>query len=615
MVRKRSRVRIPTTALFKQAVKVCFLKFAFVWIIILILTAAGWIYAGHWATFYWTGLGLTRWSYLPDLGVLLLLFLIRRPFSRRPGWLIIEQGLLASYFYISQIIKLRFFGWPLMPSDFSAASSFWRILGDIGWWWQVVLIVPLLAWLMIIILNWRWPRSLVWLRLGLAAIVLIILFQYPANLLAGLDKVFGNSSWDQKTNYAQRGPWLYLLQESWRQHLAFQIPNQVTTQQAMAELNYRPVELVLATDYRPNIYFIIVESLWQPDLPAVQFNRSPWADNWQQHVLLGGGQGLSPTFGGKTANAEFELLCGWPNVQAGMIFNGGIKNEAPCLPNYLKKIGYQTNAFHANVPAFWNRHNVYPLLGFDRFYSLADYHQDDMNGEFMADSSFYQQTLEKIKAQDQTKPSFNYLLTYSSHLGYPLNASRPAIISTTPAIAEVAERYFNSIYYTTKELADFLDQLKKVDPQAVIVVLGDHWPFLGDNNLAYRQGGWWPDGELTAAQVWQRSITPLWARQADDYWLKDRQLAFYQLPDALWQQLGWPNSPFATWSASPSATWRPLDSLGEPGVFRDKAGNYQFCYQESIENQCLEINRQRQAAQTLIVDMFSGRRYSQSRID
>jgi len=522
---------------------------------------------------------------------------------------------LAAYFYLSQIIKLRYFGWPLMPNDFSAAASFWRILGDINQWWQIALVGPLLLWLILIISNWRRPRRRVWLSLAVGGLIALALCRYPAQPLAVLDKIFGNSYWDQKTNYAQRGPWLYLLQESWRQQLAFRLPDQAAVEQAVAELDYRPVSLVTASSSRPDIYLIVVESLWQPDLPAIQFNRSPWADNWQALASGGLGQSLSPTFGGKTANAEFELLCGWPDVQAGTIFNGGINNEAPCLPNYLKQLGYQTKAFHANVPAFWNRHQVYPLLGFDQFYSLADYRQDDMNGEFMADSSFYQQTLDKIKNQDQAKPSFNYLLTYSSHLGYPLNASRPAVVSTTPAITDVAERYFNSIYYTTKELADFINQLQASDPQAVVIVVGDHWPFLGEDNLGYRQGGWWPDGELNAAQVWQRSITPLWARQGANYWLKDRQLAFYQLPDALWQHLGWPNSPFAAWSASSSVSWRPLDSLGEPGVIKNQNGDYQFCYPESTDSQCSTVNRQWQAAQALILDIFRGHRFSQSGID
>ncbi|HNW20120.1 MAG TPA: LTA synthase family protein [bacterium] len=583
--------------------------------IILFFTAAIWAYVGHLATFQWTGLGLTRWSYIPDLAALILLVIIRQPFCRRRGWLIIEQGLLATYFYLSQIIKLRFFGWPLMPSDFSAAASFWRILGDINPWWQIALIGPLVLWLSLIIINWRWPRPQIWFRLGLASLVLITIFQYPARPLAALDKLFGNSYWDQKTNYAQRGPWLYLLQESWRQQLAFQLPSRIEVEQAAAQLDYRPISTVTTGSSTPNIYFIVVESLWQPDLPAVQFNRSPWADNWQQQANLGLGQALSPTFGGKTANAEFELLCGWPNVQAGMIFNGGIKQSVPCLPNYLKQLGYRTVAFHANVPAFWNRHNIYPLLGFDHFYSLADYRQDDMNDEFMADSSFYQQTLDKIKAQDQSQPSFNYLLTYSNHLGYPLNANRPAIISTTPAIAAVAERYFNSLYYTTKELAEFLEQLHQIDPAAVVMVVGDHWPFLGDDNIGYRQGGWWPDGQLSAQQIWQRSITPLWARQANDYWLKDRQLAFYQLPDALWQQLGFGNSPFATWSASLNANWRPLDSLGEPGVIKNQEGDYQFCYPGANDDQCSIINHQHQATRTLILDIFRGRQDSQISID
>ena len=580
--------------------------------IILLITMASWSILGHLATFHWTGLGLTRWAYLPDLLFLGLLTTFRYPFSRRKGWLILEQLIWAAVFYGSQIIKLRFWGWPLMPSEFSAIQSFWLILGDMGLIWQLALLLPVVLWLILIIFNWRWPKWKTYFSLILFIAAALALNHWPTKSLALLDKITTNSYWDQKTNYARRGPWLYLLQEGWRQKLAFQIPDQAAVEKARQIVGYSAQKITAKTkvDELPNIYFIVVESLWQPDLPDLKFSRSPWADNWQALAEQGLGQGLSPTFGGKTANAEFELLCGWPDVQPGIIFNGGITNQAPCLPQKLRESGYQTAAYHANVPAFWNRQQVYPLLGFDSFESLANYQQDDMNGEFMADSSFFAQTLKKIKAQDQTKPSFNYLLTYSSHLGYPLNASRPTVVTTTPAITDVATRYLNSLYYTTKELADFIKELQAFDPRAMIVVIGDHWPFLGDSDAGYREGGLWTKTPLTAEQIWQRSVTPLWSSYQGESWLYGQTVAFYQLPDALWQKIALPGQPFATWPASTTATWRPLDSLGEPSVIKKGKDDYSFCPQGESLTDCVETSQLTEATRTLILDIFRGHNYS-----
>ena len=47
-------------------------------------------------------------------------------------------------------------------------------------------------------------------------------------------------------------------------------------------------------------------------------------------------------------------------------------------------------------PAFWNRVNVYRRIGFDTYWALPDFEQDDMNRNFLGDSSLYRQMLEKL---------------------------------------------------------------------------------------------------------------------------------------------------------------------------------------------------------------------------
>lgn len=45
---------------------------------------------------------------------------------------------------------------------------------------------------------------------------------------------------------------------------------------------------------------------------------------------------LSPVFGGDTANAEFEVLCGFPVLDTGVKFERRLTNDVPCLPRILR---------------------------------------------------------------------------------------------------------------------------------------------------------------------------------------------------------------------------------------------------------------------------------------
>ena len=46
-------------------------------------------------------------------------------------------------------------------------------------------------------------------------------------------------------------------------------------------------------------------------------------------------------FGGYTANAEFELLCGFPVTEDAVFFEGWLRRDVPCLPRHLGQAGYR----------------------------------------------------------------------------------------------------------------------------------------------------------------------------------------------------------------------------------------------------------------------------------
>ncbi len=50
-------------------------------------------------------------------------------------------------------------------------------------------------------------------------------------------------------------------------------------------------------------------------------------------------------------------------------------------------------------------------------------------------------------------------------------------------------KYANAIRYSTTELMTHLALLKEADPEALVVILGDHLPLLGKNFSGYRESG------------------------------------------------------------------------------------------------------------------------------
>ena len=147
-----------------------------------------------------------------------------------------------------------------------------------------------------------------------------------------------------------------------------------------------------------NVHMIVLESFWDAALltgsglsmdPLDPRFRELWRQAGNSHVL-------SPIFGGYTANAEFESLCGFPVTENHVFFESGLRNQAPCLPQILEEAGYRSIASHPNVAGFWNRVNAYRRIGFRTYWSDRDFVLDDLNGEFLSDSSLYRQTMAKI---------------------------------------------------------------------------------------------------------------------------------------------------------------------------------------------------------------------------
>jgi len=405
--------------------------------------------------------------------------------SRRCWAFIALQWLFIAILYVGNAAKLSFFGGPMVPDDVYALRSLILILD--GWRYYLVIgsLVSLIGFL---VFNFHFRSRVAWMVLIVTILLSAGLKFYPEAVVADLDKRFGNSVWNQRENYLRRGAALYSLHETARFFRdSEQAPDRKT---ALAASEALLGKTTLASTPAPpprNVHFILLESFWDPlGLKAIDFDRDPLDPRFREMLKATGNSAImSPVFGGYTANAEFESLCGFPVVYDDVKFERRMSNDAPCLPDILKGYGYDSVASHPNVASFWNRINAYRRIGFDTYWSINDFNLDDMNLGFLSDSSLYRQVIDKLdNRNDPDKPVLSYIITYFGHWAggklYPMNQSRPQVVRCeegceTPEI----ESYANAMYYKSKELMDFVEDLRVRDPDGIIVAFGDHLPFLG----------------------------------------------------------------------------------------------------------------------------------------
>ncbi|MEK6202320.1 MAG: LTA synthase family protein [Desulfobulbaceae bacterium] len=539
-------------------------------------------------------------------------------FLSRSIWTFIAlQWLIIGILYIGNAVKLSFFGGPMVPDDVYALRSLLLILNG----WQRLLVGGALVGLAgLLLFNFHFRRYRAWLSLGLILALGLTLIHYPKPIVAALDKRVGNSVWDQRSNYLSRGATLYSLHETARFFRDGEPPpdRQEALNAASSLLAGSSTNVSTVAQGPRNVYVILLESFWDPLLlKGIRFNQDPlppsFRELWQ---ATGHSTIMSPVFGGYTANAEFESLCGFPVVHDDVKFERRLINAAPCLPTILEEQDYDTVVSHPNIPAFWNRTNAYNRLGFKTYWSKNDFKLDDMNRGFLADTSLYRQVMEKsAQRKEPTKPVFNYIITYFGHWEgsnlYPRSESRPQVIHCvgeckTPEI----ESYANAAHYKAKELMAFIDDLRASEPEALIVAFGDHLPFLGGNFQGYVEAGTLAAtrNQVTPEMFLTYVSTPLIIIDGKRGPVSMGSLPLYQLPGRILELLGMSEPTIMSYAGSETgAGVRPLWGVH---FINSASGKVEMCKDSEQSSTCEASTAWLDQILTVGVDIFQGKQHS-----
>jgi len=503
-----------------------FLYIIFTWIIWLI---CGRSFAGFRIVF----------DFALDLGIATLVFWV----SRRVWPFVLFMTLYFAILYGASAFKIVVLGQPILPEEIHNLKALILILGPLGW---IGVALPLAIFAALFFGNLKLSGLRAKGAAGFMLLASAGVTQASMPVVLAIDNVVGNASWNQSQNFYERGGALNFLQETMRL-FASEAPAPGAEEVAEA---YRRLQAAsaggeitpatLPAGRQRNVHVLLLESFWHPTpLVAAKFNQDPFdprfVDLWRQ---TGYTEALSPAFGGQTANAEYEVLCGFPVNKVAVEFEYGIKRAAPCLPELLRRAGFHTVASHPNRGIFWNRTEVYRLIGFDKFWSAEYLDGSKSKDRLMADAELFRQVKEKLAAEGDHRPLFDYMVTIDGHWDYMPPNGRPIMVTTKSKVEDVG-RYADMMYYKSRDVVDVIAALRRDDPDSLIIAFGDHLPILGNSFAGYVESGLLPEtfGEFTKANYDFSSRTPLVVIDGRNGPLNLGTLPMYDLPSLIMRLL------------------------------------------------------------------------------
>ncbi|PGS83903.1 phosphoglycerol transferase [Bacillus cereus] len=432
---------------------------------------------------------------------------------------------------IVNYLKLIFRGDPLYPSDFTQITHMQSVIPMVmdyfSWSYIFVIIVSIVACIVAGIYMRRYIQN-VKIHLGIRALLVVgsifVLYAYGNFANTFMNKVFQKSGvdfvlWNQNENYASNGFVLGFISnldttvmekpKNYSKENMLQIANDIKKQYSGNIGNQKKKE-------KPNIIFVMSESFWDPTkVTNLSFSEDPVPNLHHYIENFPGGQTISPTFWGNTANVEFEALTSY---SMSLLKPGSIpyqqvitnKKEVPSIPTALKKEGYYTSAIHSFGRTFFKRDDVYKVLGFDKFNAEDTMENVDIDGDYISDLAMSKEIIAELEEQKQ--PTFIHAVTMQNHFPFTEGRFGENLIEISGLENEESkgelETYTEGLRRSDEALQYLIEQLDNLDRPTLLVFFGDHLPSLGTNKSFYKENGYITN-EKTPSERLAMAQTPL----------------------------------------------------------------------------------------------------------
>lgn len=258
--------------------------------------------------------------------------------------------------------------------------------------------------------------------------------------------------------------------------------------------------------HRPNIVLLQLESFFDINrVKGLKLSENPVPFFTELEKNNPSGLLTVPTIGAGTVNTEFEVISGMsldyfgPGEYPYKTALKGTAAESVCYS--LSELGYTSHAIHNHEGTFYERHLVFPNLGFDTFTSLEYMYDVEFNALGWAKDNVL--TGEIIKTLNSTKGrDFVYAISVQGHGRYMSEPPETPYRIKVSGVEDEERR--NEIEYYLEQLnqmdaflKELVDALSEYDEDVILVIFGDHLPKL-DISYEFTKG----DDYQTEYVVW-----------------------------------------------------------------------------------------------------------------
>ena len=237
------------------------------------------------------------------------------------------------------------------------------------------------------------------------------------------------------------------------------------------------------------------------------------------------GHVLVPGFAGGTANTEFDVLTGMQTNALSAATTSSfrvVNRNLDSLFRVFGNDGYATSFFHPGDDWFYNRENVYRWFGAEETV-FADQMEDlEYKGRWVTDdymAGLIEREFEEAVSAGETL--FHYTTTIQNHMSYTPDKygegydypEVPLNVSVSEEVETLLRVYIEGARDADDMLGRLVDYFSAADEPVVLVFFGDHLPYLGDDQLAYRELGFTEDPDWDGLTSYETPYV-IWANDA-----------------------------------------------------------------------------------------------------
>ena len=167
-----------------------------------------------------------------------------------------------------------------------------------------------------------------------------------------------------------------------------------------------------------------------------------------------------------------------------IIWDADLSKLPTTMAGQLRKLGYRTHFWYGGSLNWGSLVHFAPSAGFDRCYGGPDFCPPDSPQTWLGvyDHIYLDAVAEKIQAEADGSPEFHFIYTTSNHGPYNIPYESYGVHEQDAVTLPLGDlkpgdmdmRRFTGILYADKAIGDFVARMRKLYPDSLFVLTGDH---------------------------------------------------------------------------------------------------------------------------------------------